>query len=723
LITKEKTIAGKTIRLETGRIAKQADGAVIATLGDTMVLATVVASKEMREGADFVPLSVEFREKFYSSGKIPGGFLRREGRLSDREILSSRIIDRQIRPLLPKNWYYETQVIVNVLSYDGEHQPDMLGAVAASAALSISNIPFEGPIASARAARINGEYVIDPLYQQFEESDIEIVVSGSSDSIVMVEGEAKEVSEDEFLGAVSAAHEAIKELIALQEELVAEIKPVKRDAPLVEEDEEFIGKVVNMVGKKMDKILNIKMKQERGDAEADLVAEIVAALEEEYPECENEVKNIVHDIHKEEIRKKILKKKVRVDGRKTNEIRQITAEVGVLPRAHGSALFTRGETQALVTTTLGSSRDAQLLDSIDGNADKVYMLQYNFPPFSTGEARMIRGVSRREVGHGNLAERSLKPVLPSEEEFPYTIRVVSDIMESNGSSSMASVCGGCLSLMDAGVPVKKMVSGIAMGLITDGENFAVLSDILGEEDHYGDMDFKVTGTEDGITAIQMDLKIQGLSFEKMKIALEQAKEGRFHIMNEMRKGLDAPRTELSKWAPRMTSMKIDTEKIGTVIGPSGKMIKEIIAKTGVEMDIDQDGTVKIFTMDAAAAKEAEDWVKALVAEPEVGKIYDAKITRLMDFGAFAEFMPGKEGLIHISEMAWERTNAVTDVVKLGDEVKVKLFEIDSQGRMNLSIKRTTEPPEGYVEPERKPRGDRKPGGNRDRDRRNNNHRR
>jgi len=716
LITKEKTIAGKLISLETGRIAKQADGAVLASVGDTMVLATVVSSKKPREGADFVPLSVEFREKFYSSGKIPGGFLRREARLSDREILSSRLIDRQIRPLLPKNWYFETQVIVSVLSYDGENQPDMLGTVAASAALSISNIPFEGPIASVRAARIDGEYVVNPTYAQLEETDLEIVVAGSKDSIVMVEGETKEISEDDFLGAVKVSHEAIVEFIAMQDELVAEIKPVKREKPVDEEDEDFKAKVVEMVGKKMDKILSITMKQERGDAEVDLVTEIVEALEEEYPECEDDVKNIVHDIHKEEIRKKILKKKIRVDGRKTNEIRKITAEVSVLPRVHGSSLFTRGETQALVVTTLGSSRDAQLLDSINGKEDKVYMLQYNFPPFSTGEARMIRGVSRREVGHGNLAERSLKPVLPSTEDFPYTIRVVSDIMESNGSSSMASVCGGCLSLMDAGVPLKKMVSGIAMGLITDGDKFAVLSDILGEEDHYGDMDFKVTGTEDGITAIQMDLKIEGLSFDLMKTALKQAKEGRLHILNEMKKGLDTPRPELSKWAPRMSSMKIDTEKIGAVIGPGGKVIKEIIAKTGVEMDIDQDGVVKIFTMDAAKAKLAEDWVKALVAEPEVGKIYDAKVTRIMDFGAFVEFMPGKEGLVHISEMSWERTNAVTDIVNMNDAVKVKLFEVDSQGRVNLSIKRTTAPPEGYVEPERKPRPDRRPNNN-SRDRR------
>lgn len=722
MITKEKTIAGKIISLETGRIAKQADGAVLARVGDTMVLATVVSSKTRREGADFVPLSVEFREKFYSSGKIPGGFLRREARLSDREILSSRIIDRQIRPLLPKNWYFETQVIVSVLSYDGENQPDMLGTVAASAALSISDIPFEGPIASVRAARVEGEYVINPTFAQLENTDLEIVVAGSKDSIVMVEGETNEISEDDFLGAVKASHEAIVEFIELQDDLVSEVKPVKREKPVDEEDEDFKAKVVKMVGKKMDKILSITMKQERGDAEDALVAEIIEALIEEYPECENDVKNIVHDIHKEEIRKKILKKKVRVDGRKTNEIRKITAETSVLPRTHGSSLFTRGETQAMVVTTLGSSRDAQLLDSIDGKEDKTYMLQYNFPPFCTGEARMIRGVSRREVGHGNLAERSLKPVLPSPEDFPYTIRVVSDIMESNGSSSMASVCGGCLSLMDAGVPIKKMVSGIAMGLITDGDNYAVLSDILGEEDHYGDMDFKVTGTEDGITAIQMDLKIQGLSFDLMKTALNQAKEGRLHILGEMRKGLDAPRAELSKWAPRMSSLKIDTEKIGAVIGPGGKVIKEIIAETGVEMDIDQDGIVKIFTMDAAKAKLAEDWVKSLVAEPEVGKIYDAKVTRLMDFGAFVEFMPGKEGLVHISEMAWERTNAVTDIVKLNDAVKVKLFEIDSQGRVNLSIKRTTEPPEGYVEPERKPRPDRRPNNN-SRDRGNGGHRR
>lgn len=723
MITKEKMIAGKLVQLETGRMAKQADGAVLARLGDTVVLATVVSSQEMREGVDFVPLSVEFREKFYSSGKIPGGFLRREGRLSDREILSSRIIDRQLRPLLPKNWYYETQMIVNVLSYDGENQPDMLGAVAASAALSISNIPFEGPIASARAARIDGKYIINPLFSEIEESDLEIVVAGSKDTIVMVEGEAQEISENELIDGMQEAHKAIIEYIELQEELIAEIKPEKRLAPEIVENEEFNAKVLELVGKKMDKILATIMKQERAAAEDALVAEIIETLEEDYPECEQDVKRLVHDIHKDEIRKKILKKKVRVDGRKTNEIRKITAETSVLPRTHGSSLFTRGETQALVTATLGSSRDAQLLDSIDGNKDKVYMLQYNFPPFSTGEARMIRGVSRREVGHGNLAERSLKPVLPALEDFPYTIRVVSDILESNGSSSMASVCGGCLALMDAGVPIKKMVSGIAMGLISDGDKFAVLSDILGEEDHYGDMDFKVTGTEDGITAIQMDLKIDGLSFDLMKTALEQAKEGRLHILGEMKKGLDAPRAELSQWAPRMTSIKIDTEKIGAVIGPGGKVIKEIVAATGVEMDIDQDGTVKIFTMDASKAKIAEDWVRSLVAEPEVGKIYDAKVTRLMDFGVFVEFMPGKEGLVHISEMAWDRTNAVTDVVKQNDAVKVKLFEIDSQGRVNLSIKRTTEPPEGYVEPERKPRPSKKPYNNNSRDRGSGGHRR
>ena len=720
MITKERTIAGKLITLETGRMAKQSDGAVLARVGDTMVLATVVSSKTQREGADFVPLSVEFREKFYSSGKIPGGFLRREARLSDREILICRVIDRQIRPLLPKNWYYETQVIVSVLSYDGENQPDMLGTVAASAALSISNIPFEGPIASVRAARIDGEYIINPTYSQFDESDLDIIVAGSKDSIVMVEGELKEVSEDDFLGAVKVSHEAVAELIELQEELVAEIKPEKREKPVEEVDEAFVAAVKEKIGNEMNDILSIIMKQERGDKEDALVSGIVASLEETYPECEDEVKKIVHDVHKEIIRKKILENEIRVDGRKTNEIRTITSEVGVLPRVHGSALFTRGETQALVTTTLGSSRDAQFLDNIDGKDEKVYMLQYNFPPFSTGEARMIRGVSRREVGHGNLAERSLKPVLPSNEDFPYTLRIVSDIMESNGSSSMATVCGACLAMMDAGIPIKKMVSGIAMGLITDGKSHAVLSDILGEEDHYGDMDFKVTGTEDGITAIQMDLKIQGLSFDLMKTALEQAKEGRAFILNKMKEGLSEPRATLNEWAPRITTLHIDVDKIGAVIGPGGKVIKEIVAQTGVDIDIDQDGTVHIFTQDAAKAKEAEEIVVGLVAEPEVGKIYDAKITRIMDFGAFAEFMPGKEGLVHVSEMEWGRTNSVQDVVKEGDEVKVKLMEIDRQGRNNLSMKRTEEPPEGHVEPERKPRNDRN--SNYSRDRRNNNRR-
>ncbi len=703
MIKKERTIADKTISMETGRIAKQADGSVLARVGDTMVLATAVASKKEREGASFIPLTVEFREKFYSSGKIPGGFLRREGRLSDREILSSRLIDRQVHAA-EKMVLQETQIIANVLSYDGENQPDMLATVAASAALSISDIPFEGPIASVRIACVDGEYIVNPVTAEIEKSTLEIIVAGSKDSIVMVEGEAKEVSEDQFLEAVKVAHKAIIEFIEMQESIIDEIKPEKREKPVETLDEKFVETVKARALERMSQILSITGKQERGEAEDTLISEITEPLEEEYPECEEDVKEIVRDVHKEEIRKKILSEKVRVDGRKTDEIRKITSEVGVLPRTHGSALFTRGETQALVTATLGSSRDAQYLDNIDGDAEKAYMLQYNFPPFSTGEARMIRGVSRREVGHGNLAERSMKPVLPDPEVFPYTLRVVSDIMESNGSSSMASVCGACLSMMDAGIPLSKMVSGIAMGLITDGKQHAVLSDILGEEDHYGDMDFKVTGTEDGITAIQMDLKIHGLSFELMKTALEQAKEGRIHILNKMRETLDKPRKELSEWAPRITTMKIDVDKIGTVIGPSGKMIKEIIAKTGVEIDIEQDGSVNIFTMDAAKAKEAENIIKELTAEPEIGKIYDATITRLMNFGAFAEFMPGKEGLIHIGEMEWTRTNDVKDVVNVGDEVKVKLIEIDSQGRMNLSMKRTTSPPEGYEEPEPRQRG-------------------
>ena len=698
MIKKQKEINGKLISLETGKMAKQADGAILAQSGETIVMATVVAGNTMREGADFVPLSVDYREKFYAGGKIPGGFIKREGRPSEREVLSARLIDRQIRPLLPKNWYYETQVMVSVLSYDGENQPDILGAIASTAALSISNIPFDGPVSTVRIGRKNGELIVNPLFDEIETGDVEMIIAGSRDSINMVEGEAKEITEKEFIEVMKKAHNSIVDTIDLQEELIAEINPEKREKPEFIEDDELKKEVLETVEGKIDKLIQNDNKNERVELTQKIFDELEEKYGDDYEEKSSEIKNIVNDRTKEKVRGRILKEKIRIDGRKPDEIRKITSEVSLLPRTHGSALFTRGETQALVVTTLGSTKNTQLLDNIDGLTDKQYMLQYNFPPFATGETRMRFSVSRREIGHGNLAERALKYMIPQKENFPYTIRVVSDILESNGSSSMASVCGGCLSLMDAGVDIKKMVSGIAMGLIADGDDFVVLSDILGEEDHYGDMDFKVTGTEDGITAIQMDLKIRGLSFERMEAALNQAREGRLHILNKMKETLTEPRKELNKYAPRIKSIKVPIDKIGAIIGPSGKMIKEIVAKTGVEIDIDQDeneGSVNIFSNDSKAAKEAEDIILAIIEEPEVGKTYEGKVKNILDFGAFVEILPGVEGLVHISELKWERVEKVTDVLKIGDKVKVKLFEINPQGKLKLSIKQLTEKPEGF----------------------------
>jgi len=699
LIKKQKEINGKMISLETGRMAKQADGAVLVQMGDTVVMATVVADNKMREGADFVPLSVDYREKFYAGGKIPGGFIKREGRPSEREVLSARLIDRQIRPLLPKNWYYETQVMVSVLSYDGINQPDILGAIASTTALSISNIPFDGPVSTVRIGRKDGELIVNPIYDEIENGDIEMIIAGSKDSINMVEGEANEISEKDFIEIMKKAHSSIIETIELQEEFVAEVNPEKREKPEVVENDELNKEVLDIVESKINELIQNDNKVERGELTQKIFVELEEKYGDEYDEKKNEIKNIVSNIIKEKVRTRILKEKIRIDGRKPNEIRKITSEVSVLPRTHGSALFTRGETQALVVTTLGSTKDMQMLDNIDGTEDKHYMLQYNFPPFATGEARMKFSVSRREIGHGNLAERSLKYMVPKKEDFPYTIRVVSEIFESNGSSSMASVCGGCLSLMDAGVKIKKMVSGIAMGMVADENDFVVLSDILGEEDHYGDMDFKVTGTEDGITAIQMDLKIRGLSFERMEAALNQAREGRLHILNKMKETMTKPNEELNEYAPRIKSIKVPVDKIGAIIGPSGKMIKEIVAKTGVQIDIDQDennGMVNIFSNDSVAAKEAEDIILSIIEEPEVGKTYDGVVKNILDFGAFVEILPGVEGLVHISELKWERVEKVSDVVKSGDKVQVKLFDID-RGKLKLSLKRLTDKPEGFEE--------------------------
>ncbi|MDD5582950.1 MAG: polyribonucleotide nucleotidyltransferase [Candidatus Marinimicrobia bacterium] len=693
---KELELEGIKITLQTGKVAKQADGAVLAKAGDTVVLATVVSQKEMLEEVDFVSLMVEYREKFYASGKIPGGFIKREGRPSDREILSARIIDRQIRPLFPNTWSYETQVIINVLSYDQVNQADVLAALAASAALSISDVPFSGPVASVRIGRVDGKYIVNPSSEDVEKGDMDLFIAGLKDSIIMVEGECKEITEKDFLEAIKVAQEAINKLVDFQRTFTDKITSVKREIPVLEEQEALKTVIREKITSEIDKLIAITQKKNRLEYEQILIEKISEDLEEEYPNCKPVVAMEIHELVKTKVREKILKEGIRIDGRKTHEIRPISSEISFLPRAHGSALFTRGETQALVVTTLGSKQDVQILDNIEGEEEKPYMLQYNFPPFCTGEVKMIRGTSRREIGHGNLAERALKYVIPPHEEFPYTIRVVSDILESNGSSSMATVCGGCLSLMDAGVPIKKMVSGIAMGLITNEENFAVLSDILGEEDHYGDMDFKVAGTDEGITAIQMDLKIQGISYDKMEKALLQARDGRIYILNKMRETISEPKKGLSAWAPRIETLQIPIDKIGAVIGPGGKIIREIIANTGVEIDIEDNGTVNIFSHDSKASEEAKNRIKALVEEPEIGKIYkNAIVTRVMDFGAFVEFLPGKEGLVHISELKWERVEKVSDVLNVGDKTDVILFEIDKQGRMNLSIKRLSKPPERY----------------------------
>ncbi len=684
IIRKSTEINGKTLTLETGRMAKQADGAVLVQYGDTMVLVTAVASKESSEDRGFFPLSVEYREKMFSAGRIPGGFIKREGRPSEKEILSARLIDRPIRPLFPDTFLFETQIIASVLSMDKENDPDVLAGLGASAALVISDIPFAGPIATVRVARIGGEFVINPTITQMEEADLELVVSGSEDSIAMVEGEAKEVSEDDLLQAISAAHEAIKKLIDLQKEILNELNVVKREIPQPELPEGLEQRVLEMGEPKVAEAIKIQEKSERQNALRAVKDEIIEALEEEFPETGKKIGAILHDIEKKLVREMVLETNVRLDGRGLRDVRPITCEVSVLPRTHGSALFTRGQTQALGVVTLGTKGDEQIIDALEGESSKRYLLHYNFPPFCTGEAKPIRGVSRREIGHGNLAERALKTVIPPQEEFPYTIRIVSEVLESNGSSSMATVCAGSLALMDAGVPVKRTVAGIAMGLIKKDDKIAILSDILGDEDHIGDMDFKVAGTANGITAVQMDIKIEGISQEIMAQALQQAKEGRSHIMQKMEEVLSEPKPEISRWAPRILEFHIPIDKIGAVIGPGGKTIRAIIEKTGVQIDIDDDGKVTVASPDSAEAEEARTIIEGMVEEPEVGRAYKGVVRRVRDFGAFVEFMPGKEGMVHISELELSRTNKVTDVVKEGDEIDVVVKSIGNDGKIALS---------------------------------------
>ncbi len=699
---KERVIAGKTMRLETGRVARQSNGSVLVTLGETTVIATVNAAKEPREDIDFFPLQVEYREKHYAGGKIPGGFFKREARPAEHEVLTSRVTDRPLRPLFPKGYKNEVQVMITVLQSDGENMPDVLAGVGASAALMCSTIPWNGPIATVRVGRVNNELIINPTRKQIEESDLEMVVSGNNETIVMVEGEAESMSEAEMLDSLKAAHLVIKEIIELQMDLVSTLNVQKDEFITPEPDAKLVTAIDKEIGNKVNEVIQIEDKHDRSTAKEEMTVSLLESLEESFPDSSKNIKSVLDDRFKDGFREQILATGKRSDGRKTTDIREITIEPDILKRTHGSALFTRGETQALVVTTLGSKRDEMIIDSMDEDYKKSYYLHYNFPPYSVGEVGRIGFTGRREIGHGNLAQRAIKPVLPDYDDFPYTIRIVSEIMESNGSSSMASVCGGSLSLMSAGAPLKAPVAGIAMGLITDGKRHAILSDILGMEDHLGDMDFKLAGTSEGITAIQLDLKIDGLPFELMEQALNQAKDGRLHILGEMNKVMSKP-NEISQYAPRIMSLNINPEKIGALIGPGGKNIKKIIEDTECEVNVDDDGLVTIAGANTEKCNEALEMVKGITFEPEVGMEFDGEVKRIMSFGAFVEFAPGREGMVHISELEWHRVEKVEDVLNIGDEVRIKLIKVDDQGRLDFSRKALLEKPEGYVERPKKPR--------------------
>ncbi len=677
---------GQPLTIETGKVARQADGAVIVTYGETKVLCTVVSAKKMREGQDFFPLTVNYQEKFYASGKIPGSFFRRERGATERETLICRLIDRPLRPLFPKGYMFETQIMPTVISADMVNDPDTLAMVAASACLSVSGIPFAGPIAGVRVGRIDGQFVANPTREQMEQSDVEIVMSGSKDAVMMVEGEAKFLSEAEMLDAIFFGHAAIQPLIALQEELAKLVNKEPREFAAPVKDEELVAKVVSLAEAKVVEAVKISSKQERYAALADIRSAVKEELAEVYEGREEEISAALGSVEKTVVRQMVARDKIRIDGRKMDEIRPITCEVGVLPRAHGSALFTRGETQALVTTTLGTASDEQRIDNVQGMEFKKFMLHYNFPPFCVGETSMRLFPGRREIGHGMLAERSAAQILPTQEQFPYTIRIVSDVLESNGSSSMASVCGASLSLMDAGVPVKEPIAGIAMGLIKEGDDYAILSDILGDEDHLGDMDFKVTGTANGITALQMDIKITGVTKEIMQNALDQARAGRIHILGEMAKAIDASRDDLSQYAPRITTIKVKSDQVRTVIGSGGKNVRGIIDATGCAIDIQDDGTINIASADGVAAKKAIKMIRELTQEPEVDKLYMGTVKKIMEFGAFVEIFSGTDGLVHVSELANERVKNVTDVLNEGDQVLVKCIGVDRQGKIKLSRK-------------------------------------
>lgn len=703
-------VGGRELCLETGRMAKQAHGAVTVTYGSTVVLVTAVQAEPREDDrADFFPLTIEYREKTYAAGRIPGNFFRREGRPSEKEVLTSRLVDRPLRPLFPEGYRNEVQVVATVLSADQENDSDVLAIIGASASLLISDIPFTGVVGAVRVGWKDGTFIVNPTFAELETSTVDLVVAGTEQDVVMVEGSAGEISEAIMADAIEFGHRALRDSVAMQNELARRIGIEKMAVEPPARDETLAGEVERLAQEGMDRVLAIREKRSRQIAGDELLAAIQAQLAPQYPEKETEIARLFAEYDRRRVREMILKGKQRVDGRGWSDIRPITCEVGLLPRVHGSALFTRGETQALVATTLGTARNEQRMEELQGSSFKSFILHYNFPPYSVGEAKPFRGPGRREIGHGALAERALRGMMPPEDGFPYTVRVVSDILESNGSSSMATVCGGSLALMDAGVPIRSAVAGVAMGLVQDGGDVAILTDILGVEDHYGDMDFKVAGTAEGITAFQMDVKAERISKETLMRALDQAREARLVVLEKMNSVLGTARAEISQYAPRILQITVPVEKIGEVIGPGGKVIRDITAKTGAEIDIEDDGSVTIASTDKDAAEKAREWISRIVADVEIGKIYKGTCTRLMNFGAFVEILPGKEGLVHISELADHHVNRVEDVIKVGDEVQVKCIEIDNQNRINLS-KVAAERELGLIADTGKPRPPRPPRG-------------
>ncbi len=682
----EIEVAGRPLRLETGRMAKQSDGAVLASYGDTVVLATAVSSQTVRPSVDFLPLTVNYQEKAYAAGKIPGGYFKREGRPSEKEVLTSRLIDRPLRPLFPRGYYFDTQVIVSVLSADQVGSSDVVGITAGSAALTLSHIPFSGPVAGVKIGRVNGRLVVNPDVATLEGGELQLVVAGTADAVMMVEAGANELPESVMIEAIELAHAEIKKIVEKVLELQALAGRPKRDVHVEEIAPALKDQVRQRVAGPIREAIFIPNKTARQERLDQILQEALDTLKTEDPDRERHIKISFHELEYSEVRNMILERGSRADGRGPAEIRPITCEVGLLPRTHGSALFTRGETQSLAVATLGTTEDEQRIDALEGEYYRTFMLHYNFPPFSVGEARPLRSPGRREVGHGALAERALRPVIPGKEVFPYTLRLVSDILESNGSSSMATVCGGTLALMDAGVPIREPVAGIAMGLIKEGDRVVVLSDILGLEDHLGDMDFKVTGTRHGVTALQVDVKIAGITPELMRQALEQARTGRLYILDRMVEALSAPRPNLSPFAPRIFTMKIKQDRIRDVIGPGGKMIRSIIAECGVKINVEDTGEITIAAVDEQSAQKAKDMIHRLTEEVEVGKIYLGTVRKIMDFGAFVEILPGTDGLVHISQLAHRRVNAVTEEVSEGEQILVKVLEVDRQGKIRLSRK-------------------------------------